>query len=548
MKTVKYLIPLLLVLVMVSCKKELDRTPLDQFSSLTFWDNEANTLMALTGVYRGGIQMASNPTGPEYSATDWWSYHGLLYLEFATDNAYDRRGENSGYNTLTNGTLTPSNSYLSNYWTASYNRIARANYFMEHVSKAPVDAAKIARMQAESRFIRACQYFYLSQHFGAVPLVERTLKLEEANTVDKNTRDEVLAFVEAELKEVSAALPKQNSMPASERGRASQQAALAFLGRTYLSQNKWADAANVYKQLIDMNENIIDPNYESLFNGTNESSKEIIFATQYLQDLAPNAMMQHNYPARLGGFMLHCPLGSLVESYDFNDGTPFSYADPRYNAANLSLNRDPRLGFTVLHNGQQFKNIVYNSNPDDASSPDQLSTTKQSTRTGYALKKFNSEAFSGGDLQNSGVDLPVIRYAEVLLSYLEASLESGAVIDQTLLDETINKVRGRVSVNMPRITETNAAALRPILRRERRNELALEGIRYWDLLRWGTIGEVLQGDFYGAPFPGAANLRKKGGIVDPYGRWYVTSKAFRKGQDEFWPIPQSEVNINPKLR
>jgi tetratricopeptide (TPR) repeat protein len=548
MKTIKYLIPLLLVLGLVSCKKELDRTPLDQFSSQTFWDNEANTMMALTGVYRGGIQMASNPTGAEYSATDWWSYHGLLFLEFATDNAYDRRGENSGYNTLTNGTLTSSNSYLSNYWTASYSRIARANYFMENVGKAPVDATKIARMQAESRFIRACQYFYLSQHFGAVPLIEKTLNLQEANTVDKNTKAEVLTFVEAELKAVAEALPKQNSMPAAERGRATQQAALAFLGRTYLAQKRWEDAASVYKQVIDMNENIIDPDFEGLFNGTNESSKEIIFATQYLQDLAPNAMLQHNYPAKLGGNAIHSPLGSLVESYEFNDGTPFSYADPRYSAANISGNRDPRLSYTVLHNGQQFKTIVFNSNPDDASSPDQLTTTKQATRTGYGLKKFNSTAFSGGDLQNSGIDLPVIRYAEILLSYLEARLEAGAPIDQALLNETINKVRGRASVNMPRVTETNSAALRPILRRERRNELALEGIRYWDLLRWDTIGEVLQGDFYGAPFPGATNIRKKGAIVDPYGRWFVTSKSFRKGKDEVWPIPQNEVNINSKLQ
>jgi tetratricopeptide (TPR) repeat protein len=548
MKKAKYIMALMLLLCIVSCKKDLDRTPLDQFSSQTFWDNEANTLMALSGVYRGNIQMASSPTGAEFSATDWWSYHGLLFLEFATDNAYDRRGENSGFNTLTNGTLTASNSYLSNYWSASYARIARCNYFMENIEKAPVDKAKIARMSAESRFIRACQYFYLSQYFGAVPLVEKTLSLSEANTVKKNTKDEVLAFVEAEFKLALEALPKQNTMPGSERGRASQQAILAFLGRTYLAQKRWEDASVVYKELIDMNENIIDPNFESLFNGTNEASKEIIFATQYQQDLAPNAILQHNYPAKLGGNMIHCPLGSLVESYEFNDGTMFSYTDQRYNAANISLNRDPRLSYTVIHNGQQFKNIVYNSNPDDTSSPDQLTTTKQATRTGYALKKFNSEAFTGGDLQNSGIDLPIIRYAEVLLSYLEARLESGAALDQSLLDETINKVRGRATVNMPRVTEMNREALRIILRRERRNELALEGIRYWDLLRWNIIGQVLQGDFFGAPFPGATTLRTKGTNIDPQSRWYVTTKAFRVGQDELWPIPQSELNINPNLK
>lgn len=551
MKTsyIKFFLSILMLTgLFTSCKKELNKAPLDQFSNETFWTSEQNIMLALTGVYRGNIQMLSNPTGAEFSATDWWSYHGLLYTEFATDNAYDRRGDNSGFNTLTNGTLTATNGYLGNYWTASYARIARCNYFLENIGKATISEALSTRMTAEVRFIRACQYFYLSQFFGAVPLVKKTLSLQEANTVSKATKQQVQDFAEAEFKEIAPILPKAAQLPASERGRATTQAALAFLGRVYLAEEKWNDAVLTYKQIIDFNENIIDPNFESLFNGTNETSKEIIFATQYQQDLAPNAMMQHNYPAKLGGYVLHCPLGSLVESFEFNDGTPFSFTDSRYNPADLGQNRDPRLKYTVLYNGQNFKNITYVSNPSDASSPDQLTTTKQATRTGFALKKFNSEAFSGGDLQNSGIDLPIIRYAEVLLSYLEAKVESGASVDISLLDETINKVRGRSGVNMPRVTETNTAALRIILRRERRNELALEGIRYWDLLRWKTIGQVLNGDFYGAPFPGAANLRKKGTATDPYGRWYVTSKAFRVGQDELWPIPQSEVNINPNLK
>lgn len=536
------------LLATASCRKELNRAPLDQFSSETFWTSEQNTMLALTGVYRGNIQMSVNPTGAEYSATDWWSYHGLLYLELATDNAYDRRGDNSAFNKLTNGTLTATNSYLSNYWSLSYSRIARCNYFLENIGKAPIDAAKLSRMTAEAKFIRACQYFYLSQYFGAVPLVQKTLSLTEANTVTKSTKDQVQAFAESEFKSVATLLPKQSALPSTERGRATQQAALAFLGRTYLAEQKWADAAACYKQIIDVNDNIIDPDFEGLFNGTNESSREILFATQYLQDLAPNAMLQHNYPAKLGGYVLECPLGSLVESYEFTDGTPFSFTDPRYNAADPGQNRDPRLRYTVLYNGRAFKNIIYNSNPDDASSADQLTLSKQATRTGFALKKFNSEAFSGGDLQNSGIDLPIVRYAEVLLSYLEAKLESGSAIDQTLLDQTINKVRGRASVNMPKVTETNPSALRTILRRERRNELALEGLRYWDLLRWKVIGQVLNGDFYGAAFPNAVNLRKKGTTSDPYGRWYVTSKAFRTGTDELWPVPQSEVSINPNLK
>jgi len=204
------------------------------------------------------------------------------------------------------------------------------------------------------------------------------------------------------------------------------------------------------------------------------------------------------------------------------------------------------LKYNILFNGQQFKGW-YITHPDSASAPDQLGAGKQTTQTGYGVKKFCDENYSG-DLTNYGGNLPIIRYAEVLLSYLEAKLEAGQPIDQSLLDETINKVRGRTSVNMPPINETTPALLRGILRKERRNETAFEGIRYWDLLRWKMAETVLKADFYGAPFPGTVKpIRRKGMTVDPFARWFVTSKAFR-AQDYQWFIPQSEVDINPKLR
>ncbi|AWO00289.1 RagB/SusD family nutrient uptake outer membrane protein [Chitinophaga alhagiae] len=528
-----------------ACNKELNKSPLASFSSDVFWTSEQNALLALTGVYRSNIQMQKTA---EFSPTDWWSYHGLLYLEFASDNAYDRRGDNSVVNRLSNGTMTADLGILGNFWEASYLRIGRANFFLENLGKTPVAEAKLKRMEAEARFIRACTYFYMSQYWKDVPLVTSTLTLEEANTVSKAPQAEVVKFVEDELTAVAAILPRAKDLPAAERGRATQQAALAFLGRLQLAEQKFTEAVATYKTIVDLNDNAIDPNYESLFNGTNEASNEIIFATQYLQDLAPNGMLQHNYPAIAGGWHLYCPLGSLVESYEFTDGTPFSFNDPRYNPADVAQDRDPRLGYTVLYNNAQFGRFPYITHPDSTSSRDQLTTTKQGTRTGFGLRKYNYDAFAGGDLQNSGIDLPIIRYAEVLLSYLEAKLEAGEAIDQALLDATINKVRSRAGVNMPTVTATDAAALRTILRRERRNELALEGLRYWDLLRWGIAAQVLSGDFYGAAFPTAVNLRKKGNIVDPARRWYVTSKAFRAGMDEKWPVPQREVNINPKLQ
>lgn len=532
-------------MLFAGCQDRLETNPLDQFANESFWKSENDALLAVTGLYRGEIQMNN---GAEYSPTDWWSYYGLLYLEFASDNAYDRRGDNADLTKLSDGTLTSSVGVLRNYWRNSYKRIARTNFFLENINKAPLDETTRNRYIAEARFIRAAQYYYLSQHFGSVPLVTKVLTLQEANNVDKASKDDIVAFVNKEFTEAVNDLPSYAGLSPQERGRISKQGVWAFLGRLQLSEKDYSGAIESYGAIISANENSIDPNYGSLFDGTNETSSEIIFGTQYLTDLATNAMLQHQYPATAGGWHLHNPLGSLVEAYQFNDGTNFSYDDGRYDAGSITKDRDPRLGYTVITNGDTFKDFEYQSHPDLTSSKDQLTTTKQATRTGYGLRKYNNEKFSG-DLQNSGIDLPVIRYAEVLLSYLEAKLENGDAIDQALLDATINKVRARASVNMPAIQTTDAAALRPIMRNERRVELALEGIRYWDLLRWDIAHEVLQGEFYGAPFPGANNLRvNPSGVKDQYNRWYVTSKKFRKGQDRYWPVPQAEVNVNPKLK
>ena len=111
-------------------------------------------------------------------------------------------------------------------------------------------------------------------------------------------------------------------------------------------------------------------------------------------------------------------------------------------------------------------------------------------------------------------------------------------------------MRGRASVNMPPVTEVTPAKLREIVRHERRIELAMEGIRYWDIMRWGIAHEVLSLKIWGAPYPGSTQYATTTKEVDPTGnyRWYVGKRAFRNPTDYTWPIPQSEQNINPNLR
>lgn len=542
MMKIKYTTACLLICMLTCVSCDLERFPLTQFSEDSFWTSESNATLALTGIYKANILF----NAPEFSPTDWWSYGGLLFLEFPTDNSYDRRGTNSNFYKMTSGALLPNNGYVSGYWTNSYAKIARCNRFLEGVAKLSDEAAR-KRLTAEVRFIRAAQYFYLSQFFQDVPLVTKVLTKDEANTVKKTPQAQITDFIIKEFTEAATDLPRFKDLAKDETGRANKQAALAFLGRTYLGAKKYAEAASTYKQIIDFGDNDIDPDYQSLFLPNNENSNENIFSMQYLQDLAGNGLPQHALPVKDGGWCLVNVAAGLFEAYEFKDGTPFDYENELYDPTNLGKNRDPRLDYTIYYDGAVFKGKVYDCHPDHAESPDKIAGG-QTTQTGFMMRKYLDETYSGS-LNSYGGNVPIIRYAEVLLSYLEAKLEAGDAITQSLLDETINKVRGRTSVNMPAITETNPDLLRPVLRNERRVELGLEGIRYWDLLRWGIASEVLNGYVFGAPFPGSRRTSPTpDGTVDKYGRWYVNQRAFRKGQDEKWPIPQGEQDINPNLR
>ncbi|GBU07690.1 glycan metabolism protein RagB [Bacteroidales bacterium] len=523
----------------------MDRNPLVEFAEDEFWTSDDNALLALTGIYNGNILFNS----PEYSPTDWWSYGGLIFLEFVTDNGYDRRGSNSNFHKISDGTLLPNNPYINQYWSNSYFKISRCNRFLEGIDKISAKPEVIDKLKAEARFIRATQYFYLSQFFHDVPLVVNTLTREEANVVTKNTQKEIVDFLIVEFTEAAKFLPRFKDLSSTEIGRASKQASLAFLGRTLLAEESYAEAAKVYEEIISYGDNAIDADYQSIFHPSNESSSENIFSMQYMQDMAGSAMPQHAYNLKNGGWCLINIASGLFESYQFKDGTPFSYESELYNPKKLGENRDPRLDYTMYYNSSIFKGTAYNCDPD-GTSPDRIGSG-QTTQTGFLMRKYFDESFNG-NVNSYGGNIPIIRYAEVLLSYLEAQLEAGKAITPELLDQTINKVRGRLSVNMPPITETNSDKLRDILRNERRVELAMEGIRYWDLLRWKIAHKNLSGDIYGAPFLDAKrmNYKKEDGreIVDPHSRWYVNKRAFRKEQDYKWPIPQSEQDINPNLR
>ncbi|MEX1240760.1 MAG: RagB/SusD family nutrient uptake outer membrane protein [Cyclobacteriaceae bacterium] len=512
----------------------LNNEPLDRISEGTFWSSEAEAQMALAGVY------SHTSTGNE---RDFLSYIATFFEK--SDNVFTLAGEIR--ESFIDGKNTAINGIIEQMWASCYTRIAKANYFIENIDKVNMDEAERNEMKAEARFIRSVYYFYLTTHWGDAPLVTKMLKLSEANSISRTPKAKIAEFAISELTEAAAHLPA--TRPGAEFGRVVKAAALAFKGRFQMAKEDWAGAAATYKSIIDLGVHAIDPQYEELFLEVGERSSEIIFSIQYIPAVGGKYSSQVPYrwaPYTAGGVSQIGFLNDLVESYECIDGLPIDES-PMYDPqnpyeANGVRYRDPRLYYTVLlPNYSTFKGKKYVSHPDSTSSPDRM---PQYSLTGYGVLKFVDENYSG-DFRTYGGDTPIIRYAEVLLSYLESMLESGQPITQQLLDETINLVRGRAAVNMPPVTETDPASLRPILRNERRVELVLEGVRLWDLLRWNVAHINLDRRVYGAkvcPDPSDCGYQ-----VDEEGYFFLYERNFREAVDYHWPIPQRELDINKSL-
>jgi len=397
-------------------------------------------------------------------------------------------------------------------------------------------------MIGEVRTIRAYNYFNLGLYFGDVPLIQKILTVDEANSVTRTPRTDVWSFCENELKAAAAVLPV--SVSADRLGHMTSASALAILGRLQLAQKKWADAATTYKTIIDFNYYAIDARYRELFLNAGENSREIIMSMQYIRDTYNHALLQYLTPETWGGWHQYSPFNELVEAYECKDGKTIAES-PLFDKNNPYNNRDPRLDFNIMISDRtSFRGQVYSAKPG-TTLPDRLNQYP-GVWSGYAIYKFLEDDPTVANTNNDGNNFPLIRYAEVLLGYLEAKLEAGNAIDQALLDATINKVRGRAAVAMPPVTTTDPTALRTIIRRERRVEFAFEGIRYFDCLRWGIIGSENNQQFTGMKLTNdPANYKDY--PVNANGYYIYKKRNFVVGKNELWPIPQSERDLNKNL-
>lgn len=524
-------------LLFTACKKDfLNRSPQDAYSNSSLWTSASDAAAALAGVYNGqGWSYGDDGYG-------WASATWIVYLDCVTDNAYSQYPW-EGFQAYGSGTINPSTGDASAY---NYTAIQRANFFLANIGKTPMDATLKANYIAQVKFIRAYEYFVMSQLYGDVPLVTASLTPEEANVLARTPKADVVKFI---LTELAAAATDLSATNTSGDGHITQGAALALKARVELYNADYTDAIADCQAVMKLGYTLY-PSYTDLFRMTAQANNpEIIASMQYVENPSANAngvlgVMPSNSS---GGWSSIDPTQSLVDSYEMDNGKPITDPTSGYDATNPYANRDPRLAATILYPGAPFKqagaSAVTYYDPLDSSSPDYYASGNNTSPSAYVVKKFTSNLSDFDNLFQSGLNMTVIRFAEVLLTDAEAKIEANQ-IDATVYAD-INAVRKRAG--MPAVDQSvynSQTTLRALVRNERRVEFAFEGLRWFDIQRWQIGTTVMPGPVYGA---------KTGTVDAATGKYTITGASLKletrtfAAKNYLWPIPQSERDIDKNL-
>ncbi len=510
-------INLLLLIGIYSCNEDiLDKNPLDTLSEDTFWKTKADATAALSDCYDG-----------------WESYWNLYWLDFATDNGFSQFPWD-GVQAMGNGSATAEDtngSNLRNFY--KYESIRKYNSFLNNVGNCDMDESEKKQMIAEVRFLRAYDYFWKVQFYGDVPLITKSLTLDELT----NVRDPKATVVQFIFDELDLAIADLKADYAPTNGRITKAAALTLKSRLLLYEGKYEESYKASQQIMAM-EFELNPDFIELFNTNGESSKEIILSTINIADKYVNYIPGYCYPNNMGGWTSLCPIQNLVDDFEMANGKRIS-EDASYDATNPYINRDPRLKATIVCPGDVIVGSkTYNSVDKfiGGSSNGDVTGSNNSTKTGYMPRKYLAFELEIGDLWNYDGDFIVFRYAEVLLNYAEAKLEADG-IDNSIYD-ALDQIRTRSSMPaVDRAAYNTVEKLREIIRRERRVELAFEGLRWFDIKRWDIGATALNGKVLGC---------KQGTVIDGVNlsgdNYVVETRNFKPERNYLLPIPQGEVN------
>lgn len=477
-----YYIVSLLFIVFTSCSKDfLVKTPPDALPEDGFYHSSDRAIAAINAAY---ATLESN------------DLYGNSLSKIFTGSSGDAILSNTTGTAFTTFSYTASDPILMAVYSRLYEGVYRANIVLAKVPDIEMEDPLKKRILAEAKFLRALYYWHLTTLWGEVPLFTTPFEHPDDALVAKSSIKDIYAVMIQDLEDASAVLPV--SYQGADIGRATKGAAEALLGKVFLYDKDYTNAAKWLKKVIDSKVYALDDNFDDIINRDHENDRESVFEVQFKEvgaDDVETLRDWYNLPqGEPGGFGNDLPTTAIVDAFE-------DYSGP------TAINgEDPRLFYTVFRDGDPFI---------PASGNVALRTyDKDWSITGFNLRKGLVPVLLVN--HGTGTNFPIIRYAGVLLMYAEAANELGQT-DQAR--EAVNEVRQRPSVGMPKLTVTQTDSKEKMFKaivHERRVELAFEYQRFNDLRRWGLAKEVLG----------------KSGYTD---------------RNRYFPLPQEELDVNPKL-
>lgn len=531
-------IALALFPILSSCSDFLERDHPTAITDKEFWTTTNQAQAALNSCKH-------MPRGTYYYSEP---YIALMHMEGMTDNMYHVANFKAEIVSVGNGSISATTGgYINDIWKQWYVNIRRCNRFLENISKPYfTDEVERKRMIAEARVWRAWYHMQLLMYYGlhdGIPIVDKALVPDEIYK-SRNSVEECLTWINKEFDDVINSKDLEFLWDEGRRDRMSISIALALKMELNLQFKKYDIAKDCASKIIESGKFELfyssatddDPgkNYRDLFRYVGKQNKErILFCPSGLSEFWFRSMS-----TVLGGQGTACPLKSLVDEYETLNGKTLASLSTQ-EREELQVNplaqpRDPRLFATVMLPGDSktVKNYVYN--PFNVESSDAVGKPGAS-RSGYMTKKFLDEQDRPSPWGGS-LDYMIIRYAEVLLTYVECLVETGNWQDPKV-EEYINMIRNRAGMpNMDKAIYNTEAKVRDLYRRERRVEFSFEGKRYFDLRRWGIAEKAMKGDAVGAWNPNTKSF-----IV-------VESRQYETPKNDVWPLSQSEITANPNIK
>ena len=507
----------LLALVLPSCESKLD---IEQHGVLNY-----------TTYYSDDDEIESASAAMYYAiSSTWFEYYVFLFKNMLTDDAYAggaARGDNVDLQYLNEFTFDSESSYIEGMFTYFYTIIYYANVILGHIDEDFSDVA--ARTVAEAHVIRAWCYFDLITMWGNPPIVDHELSGSEYDQPNGST-EELWALVESDLNTAieSGNLPEKTGVNDSSTWRTTKQFAQAILGKAYLWQEKYSEAAAMFDNVIDSGlYALFDGNYGDLHLEANKHNCENLFESNRVYDsnnpwnnyqlfyvMINWRMDQLNYPSDTPimntGWGFNCPTQELYDAFVSVEG------EDGY-----------RLNETMITYEQLQENM-------------EITVKSSILNDGYFSWKTrvlkDQRGYDSDYVYNCNILW--MRYAEVLLCAAEANFRAGNTSTATTY---FNMIRSRAQA--PTVSSVTLDEIKV----EKRIELCMEGTRFQDLLRYDELGETSTGASTllannGATYP---VLYTNGNVEDV--SCGNTTYGFKTGKHEHLPYPATEVRLNSNI-